>query len=247
MISEKRLTQIEAALTPKQAVLLWLRDDHRGRTTREYVQRIIQRPASASPRSRVGRQVAAAVQTAMKGQDPVRVQQAARQARMETDFLILLVNRTNCVVCNRTSSEALRVESIFLRLSIAGRQGEDVSDDVDADLREAAAELFSLQLAVKRIEAQYFSGECILAEDVKERLDFQAMFLRCFLRGVDRELEESGDPLVIGSDDFWNVVDSWASKKVLYVCALAKSAMLQDYSRGDEANALLKPYVLGSQ
>lgn len=249
MINEKRVAQIEAALTPRQAVLLWLRDEHQGRTMREYAQLLVQRPARTAPRSRVGRQVVAAVQAAMKGQDRVRVQQAARQAHMQTDFLILLVNRANTVVCNRTRSEALRIESIFLRVLVAGLQDdEDASDDLAADLREAATELFSLQRAVERIEARYFAGECILSKDVKESLDLQTMFLRCFLAGLDSELEETGHPeLVIDSDDFRNVVEGKASQNVPYICALAKSTMLQDFGRGDEANAVLRPHILGNQ
>jgi hypothetical protein len=91
MLNEKRLTQIEASLTPKQAVRLWLRQEFQGKTTQEYDRWLIEQPVTAFPRMRVERQVVGAIQAAMKGLDLVRVQQAARQAHMETDFLILLV------------------------------------------------------------------------------------------------------------------------------------------------------------
>jgi hypothetical protein len=103
-------------------------------------------------------------------------------------------------------------------------------------------------LAVERIEEGYFAGECILLNDVKESLDLQAMLLRCFLDGLDRELQASGrSELTTDSNDFRNAIDNKASKKVLYICALAKSAMLHDFGRGDEANAVLRPHILGSQ
>jgi hypothetical protein len=35
MLNNKRLTQIEMSLTPDKAVLLWLRQEHQGKTTQE--------------------------------------------------------------------------------------------------------------------------------------------------------------------------------------------------------------------
>jgi hypothetical protein len=98
MLNQKRLIRIEASLTPKQAVPLWLRQEYQGKTSLEYGQWLIQRPASAAPRSRVERLVVAAIQGAMKGREPDRIHQAVRQAQMQTDFLILLVNRTNSAI-----------------------------------------------------------------------------------------------------------------------------------------------------
>lgn len=49
------------------------------------------------------------------------------------------------------------------------------------------------------------------------------------------------------SDEFHNVVDGKASKKVLSICALAESAMLQRFGHDEAANAVLGPYILGSQ
>jgi hypothetical protein len=67
MINQKRLTRIETSLTPKQAVLLWLRQEHRGRTSTEYLRYMMQRPPSARPRARVETQVVDAIRAAMKG------------------------------------------------------------------------------------------------------------------------------------------------------------------------------------
>lgn len=249
MLNEKRLTQIEMSLTPNQAVLLWLRQEFQGKTSQEYDRWLIERPLTAVPRIRVERQVVGATQAAMKGQDPVRIQKAARRANMETDFLILLVFRANSVVRSESRSGWLRIGSVFLRHSTASPQSEDASDDlVKGELREAASELFSIEVAVERIQARYFAGECILSKDVKESLDQSTMFLRYFLAALDKELEESGHPeLVIDSDEFRSVVDDEASKKVLYICDMAKSEMLQNFGRGEAARAIVRPYILGDQ
>ncbi len=69
MINQKRLTRIETSLTPKQAVLLWLRQEHQGRTSIEYLRYMIQRPPSARPRARVETQVIDAIRAALNGRD----------------------------------------------------------------------------------------------------------------------------------------------------------------------------------
>ena len=62
MVKQKRLIQIETSLTPKQAVLLWLRQEQQGKTSDNYARWLIERPPSASPRPRVGKQVVDAIQ-----------------------------------------------------------------------------------------------------------------------------------------------------------------------------------------
>ena len=46
MIKQKRLTRIETSLTPKQVVLLWLRQEHHGRTSMEYLRDMLQQAPS---------------------------------------------------------------------------------------------------------------------------------------------------------------------------------------------------------
>jgi hypothetical protein len=116
---------------------------------------------------------------------------------------------------------------------------ENKSDDLEAGLREAAAELFALLLAVERIQGRYFDGESILAKDVREGLDRPVMFLRYFIADLDQGLEQHGHPeLVIDCEEFRSVVADKASKKVLYIRALAKSGMLQYFGLGEAASAV---------
>jgi hypothetical protein len=245
MINKKRLVQVEAVLPPRQAALLWVQDHLQGKTMREYVQRVIELPASASPRSRVERQVVAAVQVAMKGQDPDRIQQAARQAHMEVVFLISLVKSANSVILGQSKTGWLWIGLLlFMRLYSAGLRDEDGSDDSAAALRQAAVELFSTQLAVEQIQNRYFAGECILATDVGESLNRPTMLLRYFIGDLDQGLVENGHAeLVIDSDEFRSVVDDEASKKFLYIRALAKSEMLQHFGLGDAAYAVLRRQI----
>jgi hypothetical protein len=167
---------------------------------------------------------------------------------MEADFLILLVFWTNSVVDDCCHTGWRRIGLFFQRLANPGLLDEDGSHDLEADLREAAAELFSIQAAVERIQATYFAGECILAKDVRESLDMPIMFLRYFLADLNKELGKDVHPeLVIDSVEVRSVVDDRASKKLRYIRDLAKSQMLQHFGRGEAARALLIPYILGDQ
>jgi len=114
MLKQKRLIRIETSLTPKQAVMLWLREEHQGKVSDEYARWLIQRPASAAPRPRVGKQVADAIRAAMKGQEPARINQAVRQGQMYADFLVLLVNRTKWAILNDSQVRWLKI-ALFLR------------------------------------------------------------------------------------------------------------------------------------
>jgi hypothetical protein len=246
MLTEKRLTQIEAALTPKASVLLWLRQEHQGKTLQEYARWLFEQPLAAAPRIRVERQVVGAIWAAMKGQDPVRIREAARQAKMETDFLILLVNETNSVIFDQSRFVWLRI--LGLLTMIFSGVLRDKSEDLEAGLQEATAELFALPLTVERIQARYFDGERILATDVEEGLDRPVMFLRYFIADPDQDLEADGHPeLVDDSEEFRTVVEDKASTKVRYIRDLAKSEMLKHFGRCESAKAVLRPYILGEE
>jgi hypothetical protein len=247
MLNKKRVTQIEVSVSPGQAALLWVRKDIQGKTLEEYDRWLSDQPLTVLPRIRLRRQMVAAVQAAMKGQDPVRIGQAARRARMETDFLILLVFGLNSAVQKHCGSEWLRVVSVFLGLAIRTRPNAKVSTDLDVELWEAATELFSIQLAVERIQARYFAGESVLFTDVKKALEFSTMYLRYFL-GLEQAAEEDDhQELLIDPDECRKVVDDKASKKVLHICDLAKSEMLKSFGRVEEARRIMRPYILGSQ
>ena len=253
MITKKRLTRIEVSLTPRQAVLFSLRKYRQGKTVGEYVRWLNARPVSESPSMQVKRQVVSAIRAAMKGQDPARIQEAVCQAQMEVTFLIMLVNRVNTVAIDGKQTAWLRIGSFFTRLRSSHLRDQIGSEDLIADLSEAVTELFSIQLAVERIQARYFAGEPILFKDVGESLELPILFLRGYLKCLSEEMEnedtkeDSHPELVLDSDEFRNIVNDQASEKVIRICAEAKAEMLRHFGRGDAANAVLRPYVLANQ
>jgi hypothetical protein len=125
MINKKRLTHIEASLTLKQAVLLWLRQEHQGKTSMEYTRYMMQRPPGARPRARVETQVVDAIRAAMRGEETSRIHQAVRRGQMQADFLILLVSRTNTVIMDDSRCRWLQMALLYEQLCNAALSGHD--------------------------------------------------------------------------------------------------------------------------
>jgi len=165
----KRVSRIEVALTPKQAVMLWLSQEQQGRTSVEICRDLLQLPRSAAPRSKVGAQVAMAIRTAMKGQDSERIAQAVRQARMEADFLLLLINRANFLVLDDKQVRWLKIVLLYERrrnLALSENGAEDLDEFVKY-LRTTAIEIQAMQAATKAIQEQDFDGQEILVKDAQ--------------------------------------------------------------------------------
>jgi hypothetical protein len=247
MIKEKRLTHIETSLTPKQAVLLWLRQEHQGRTSMEYLRYMMQQPSSARPRTRVEGQVVDAIRATMKGQDAGRIHQAVRQGQMYADFLIMLVSRTNSVILDNNRSRWLQIALLYeqLRNAALSDDEEKTVNEWVVRLRELATELFSLREASELIRDKYFEEEGILFEDAIEDLEQQTSLVETMMHNYDRAAVEAGRPeLATDSAHFRKVVAESAFKQAGFIIALAKSKTLDDFGDERAADAILKPYIL---
>ena len=251
MIQQKRLIRIESSLTPKQAVVLWLRQECKGKTSWEYARFLLQHPPSAAPRARVEKQVVDAIQEAMKGQDPTRIHQALRQAQMHTDFLILLVNRTNCVILDDSRCRWLQIALLCERLHNLGLS--DLEDEEEAVnewagvLRQFLTEVLSLQAATELIRDKYFGGECFLLKDVLEDLEQQTKMVRSMMTSYDRVATSAGKPeLSTDSGKLRETVNQQASQRAGFIVALAKSKMLDDFGENEAADVVMRPYFLES-
>ena len=98
MNKDKRLDKVEGALTPKQAVMLWLDEIRPHKNARDYIRFLDSQPKSEAPITRLTYQIDEAVRESMKGQHKDTVQRAARRAVRDVVFLIKLhhqVNRIN--------------------------------------------------------------------------------------------------------------------------------------------------------
>ena len=146
-----------------------------------------------------------AIRAAMKGQDPGRINQAVRQGQMHTDFLILLVLRTNSAVLDDSRARSLQIALLFEQLRNA-RSRDDEEQAVRkwaANLQGFATELFSVRNASELIRDRYFDGESILLKDAIEDLEHQTKAVQVMMDGYDRVAIEAGQPeLAIDSGKF---------------------------------------------
>ena len=245
--NQKRLTRIETSLSPKQAVLLWLRQEHHGRTSMEYLRDMFQQPPSARPRARVETQVVDAIRAAMKGQEAARIHQAMRQGQMYADFLILLVSRTNSVIMDDSRCRWLQIALLHEQLRNAALSGHDAKalNKWAVRLRGVVTDVCALQAASELIRDRYFDGECILLKDAIEDLQQQAKIVQTMMHNHDRVVIEAGQPeFATDSDKLQKTVNELASQRADFIVALAKSKTLDDFGEEETADAILKPYIL---
>lgn len=83
----RRVERVRTSLTPRQAVLAWLREAHASPDPVAYVRPLIGKPVNSYPLQRLGAQVDTATRTALRGQGRERIEAGVRQALRETSFL----------------------------------------------------------------------------------------------------------------------------------------------------------------
>ena len=84
---KRRLEKLEGHLTPKQAALLWMAEAHQFETLEGYSIHMKTQPDSAWPIGRLGDQMKASVEQALKGKPKEEVNLALRQAWLDVLFL----------------------------------------------------------------------------------------------------------------------------------------------------------------
>jgi hypothetical protein len=124
--SAKRLARIESSLTPKQAVLLWLKEAQQFDIT-EYSEKILNAPLSDAPRVRFPKMAEEAVRDSLrkKGMKPEWIARAEREAWKQADSLVVLVLNLNDQVqqCSLQSRPSLAF--LWVQLQRLGDQFDD--------------------------------------------------------------------------------------------------------------------------
>ena len=90
-----RLDRIEACLTPKEAVMVWLKDTNHFANIWEYIKYLRDQPENLRPIPRITDQVAAATRQAMKGQPQKNIEDAVHRAVRDVCFLMKLHHHVN--------------------------------------------------------------------------------------------------------------------------------------------------------
>ena len=109
----RRLTKLEGALAPREAVLAWLVDAHQFPSLVDHVRSIAALPVEAAPLSVIGERVEAAVRASMKGQPRDAIETAVRRAVGDGVFLFALALGLNVEALEIAKVEGLRATATF--------------------------------------------------------------------------------------------------------------------------------------
>ena len=109
----RRLTKLEGALMPREAVLAWLVEAHQFPSLVEHARSIAELPVEAAPLSVIGARVEAAVRASLTGQPRDAVWEAVRRAVGDGVFLFTLVFGLNGQALEIARVEGLRAAATF--------------------------------------------------------------------------------------------------------------------------------------
>ena len=193
MSQTTRLDKVEASLTPKQAVIRWLKEIEQYPGIVELAEHVRSLPESAAPVTRLTRQVGEAVRSDMKGARPELVEAAVRKANRDVVFLVKLHHQANAKVYTEQRAWRLTVRLIAamqhrlltkyeLRNALSQRKGKsspapgltkrdrESVRNCEEEIKDFLTELYAIQGAIASICDRYFDGHQVLLHDADQFL-----------------------------------------------------------------------------
>ncbi len=173
----RRLTKLEGALHPREAVLAWLVEAQEFPSLVDHARSIAELPVEAAPLSVIGARVEAATRDAMKGQPRDGIETAVRRAVGDGVFLFTLALGLNVVALEIARVEGLRATAVFYWMGclLGGRRA--------ADLPPTEATVHERELA--DAWAQWCTVVDRLSLDVRVENETRATLERRFFGGHD--------------------------------------------------------------
>lgn len=176
MSLSRRMDQLEGALSPRSATLLWLAEAHEFGSLPQYVNWLTDQPLSAAPLERVPKAAEAGALAATKGQPPEIMHEAARKAVRDAIFLVELVVEINTAAREATRLEGVRYAAMLWEMRARSFERELTAIEPSAGgadqakgwadyLARAKAwllELYVVETARTLLEARYLDGDAAL-------------------------------------------------------------------------------------
>ena len=123
----RRLDKLESHLTPRQAVLLWMAEAHQFQTLEEYACHMKTQPDNAWPLHRLGGQMTASVEQALKGKPREEINRAMGRADLDVLFLFFLHRQANSRVAEKDRYFA--TYSLMLAQQLSALMREHIHND----------------------------------------------------------------------------------------------------------------------
>jgi hypothetical protein len=166
---QRRLKAIELTLTPKQVVVVWLRNALQAGTFEEGARHL------PPYRGTVANAVYDTVRNSMKGQPDPLVERAILQARREADLLYNLVVVANVQVIE-TALQREREYTLllgFLSAEIRGKASKDRVEILRLAFLMVIEPVFILDAAITQVAAERLIGQSVLFRDTAAKLEEQ--------------------------------------------------------------------------
>lgn len=244
------MQRIETSLTPKQAVLLWLKET-RQLSEVEFLEKSIRTPRHELPRARIPLMVSEAVYESLckRGMRPEVARHPAREAAKQTDFLIVLVWSLPIDVesaCVLNAPYIVLLHEKFMRMLeqyVQCDKFEPIMWEMwRATLIERLCSVWQLRNIIDAISQKYFDHQPLLFPEQASKLDDQVQALEKFAKEYNHL--EGGLPA-------WTAIDFEAltcsiQDRVLAEMAervaIAKSESLEDFGEPEAASKIIEPY-----
>lgn len=167
--SDRRLEKIAAALTPKEAVLVWMAEAHACGSIQDYVGTLRDAPEDAFPLMRLSREMEQAARAVMPRKPEAEIWRAVRLAVRDAGFLYYLVSHVNFRVLQQRRANWLHIllVSEMLHSAIERESDEQLARWWD-QAREAASAAYVQDGAGMELGRRYFVGASPLFPDAAE-------------------------------------------------------------------------------
>jgi hypothetical protein len=256
--NSRRLDKIEVSLTPKQAILFWMEEAHQHDTMEQYVRSLKGRPDSAWPMATLPKQVAAAVEQALKGQPREEVSRGVRQAVRDVLFLFHLHQQANRKLMEKQEAFLFRLRWLRAelgRLRYQKMAGQALPSGIrtrvprrqDVTRWQEEAELFleelhGLRLTSMTISKRYFDGHDLLFQALKEGLDYLVKAMEALAEMFNEDLASMKQ---VRSDVAVVEVKAGAigADQVAFLMDMAKAEALDHMGQNKRASAIMERHI----
>ena len=253
MSFERRLTKIETSLTPKQAVLLWLKEVQPLGRTKCLEKALTTGAIHETPCARISIAAANAVRESLSKQGVKEevIASAARAARKQADFLFVLLSNLHYSVDILGTINGLRVAFLHEKYSHMLEQylADRSLDQNDwnrwrANLIDTLAAMWRLRDTASEISTRYYDCHPLLFPENESSLTEDIRLLESLLQHYNSLQGMLPVCTAIDSDALLLSVRKDVPAEVERLAANALSTILFDYGERDEAWKVMQPHVL---
>jgi hypothetical protein len=250
----KRLQRIEASLTPKQAVLLWLHESHQLGLI-GYIEKSFNSPIHEAPRTRLTEMVGKAVRESLckRGTKRDLIEIAVREARKQTDFLIVLTNDLRKEVSLECELDKPYIVLLYEKFE---RMLERFVDHNKFDrtgwqrwralLILRISHMWRLKETVLALSERYFDHHPLLFPEDACTLDRHVHELEKLVKYNNSLKGELPAWIFIDRDALTSAIQEQTAAEVAEHVANAWSATLSDFGEAEAAWKSVEPYAVAA-